>query len=535
MRFPEKRKRVMKRSIALGHCVCNPKQPCPCDIFREQNLCPCAGEKPDPPKGAVRLTRHVRKAGCASKISRAELNRILPELPLFDDPNVLVGIAAGDDAGVYKIDGEFNLVQTVDVFSPVVDDPFTFGQITAANSVSDIYAMGGRPISALSIIGFPIELLPRQVMIEILRGGIEKMHEAGVSVIGGHSINDEEPKFGFAVTGLIRGAGQVTNSGARPGDRLVLTKPIGTGVISFAAQIGMASPDAVERISRSMAELNRDAAELMVAHGAHACTDITGFGLAGHLSEMLSHSGVTAEIDLANVPVFGEALGCVRAEVIPGGSERNREAYEEGVIATGNGQPALLDLLFDPQTSGGLLVALPKDQVDAYIEAMRERGHDSTHRVGEVIPRQETWIRVALNEPKHLTGEYRLPERTGRDEVACCESPPKAGSESGAFERTEPMEDPMENSARQSAEAFQSLMQSASEGGRVDARTKKLISIALSIAQHCEPCLVHHVQSAFDQGITRAEMDEVAWLATSFTGCTGRMFYLDVMKKIAPE
>ena len=215
--------------MALGHCVCNPKQPCPCDIFHSHNLCPCAGERPDPPKEAIRLTQTVRKAGCASKISQADLQRVLSQLPTYDDPNVLVGIAAGDDAGIYDIGGEYNLVQTVDVFSPVVDDPYTYGQICAANSVSDIYAMGGKPVCALSVIGFPIEELPGEVMADILRGGVETLREAGVSVIGGHSINDEELKCGFAVTGLIQGNGGVTNAGARPGDVPGINQASGDG------------------------------------------------------------------------------------------------------------------------------------------------------------------------------------------------------------------------------------------------------------------------------------------------------------------
>ncbi|MEN6558732.1 MAG: selenide, water dikinase SelD, partial [Thermoguttaceae bacterium] len=204
MKNLENRKRVMARSMRLGHCICNAKKSCPCDVFLEQDLCPCAGESPKTATGPVRLTRLVERAGCASKIDKATLDRVLRNLPFLDDPDVLVGAPAGDDAGVYRIRDDLALVQTVDVFSPSTDDPYTFGQIAAANSLSDVYAMGGRPITALSIVGFPVHSVGENVLREILRGGVDKMNEAGVSVVGGHSIQDAEIKAGFAVTGLVR-------------------------------------------------------------------------------------------------------------------------------------------------------------------------------------------------------------------------------------------------------------------------------------------------------------------------------------------
>ena len=236
----EKRKRVMARSMRLGHCICDPKKSCPCDVLRDHSVCPCAGERLETVSGEVRLTDLVERPGCASKIDAAALRKILAELPEVNDPRVLVGMPAGDDAGVYQLDGNLALVQTVDVFSPSVDDPYMFGQIAAANSVSDIYAMGGRPITALSIVGFPIRSLPDDVLQRILRGGIDKMNEAGVAVIGGHSINEREIKAGFAVTGLIQADEVYTNAGLQLGDRLILTKPLGTGVLAFAAQISRA-------------------------------------------------------------------------------------------------------------------------------------------------------------------------------------------------------------------------------------------------------------------------------------------------------
>ena len=222
----ERRKRVMQRSIKLGHCVCDPSKPCPCDIFKEKNICLCAGERLEAPTGEVALTKLVEKAGCASKIDQAFLKQVLKDLPEVEDPRVLVGMPAGDDAGIYDMGDGTALVQTVDVFTPSVDDPYVFGQVAAANSVSDVYAMGGRPLTALSVIGFPVRKIPDEAMLEILRGGIDKMKEAGVAVIGGHSINDGEIKAGFAVTGIIEKENVSKNSAAQVGDVLILTKPL---------------------------------------------------------------------------------------------------------------------------------------------------------------------------------------------------------------------------------------------------------------------------------------------------------------------
>ena len=258
MKNLQKRRRVMQRSMQLGHCICDPRQPCPCNLLREQDLCPSPG-RAAAERGADPPHRTRGDAGCASKIDQAVLQRILAGLPSHADPRVLVGMPAGDDAGVYLLDERTALVQTVDVFTPPVDDPYAFGQIAAANSLSDVYAMGGRPITALSIVGFPAGRLPDEVLRQILRGGLDKMAEAGVPVIGGHSIKEGEIKAGFAVTGLIDPQRVATNAAARPGDRLVLTKPLGTGIIAFAARIGRAkrraSPRPPARWSRSTAGL----------------------------------------------------------------------------------------------------------------------------------------------------------------------------------------------------------------------------------------------------------------------------------------
>jgi len=397
-----RRKSVMGRSIKLGHCVCDPLQPCPCTIFKEYNVCQCAGEKLPKKDTDVALTKHVHKAGCASKIGQADLLRILGRLPEVDDPNVLLGTAAGDDAGIYRLSDEMALVQTVDVFTPCVDDAYTFGQIAAANSVSDVYAMGGKPFSALSIIGFPIDDLDGSIMEELLRGGIDKLAEADCSLIGGHSINDKEVKLGFAVNGLINPEKIVARDCAQPGDQLVLTKPLGMGMISFAAQIDRVEPEWMEEVGKAMATLNRDAAELMLDHGAHACTDITGYGLAGHLVEMVRRGGVTAEIDFAGLPIFAATQVCLREEMLSGAIERNQE-YAMGWVKVDDGLPTgNLPILYDPQTSGGLLVALPESSAQAYVDAMRGRGHAAASIIGTIREndedRREGCIRIVNTE-----------------------------------------------------------------------------------------------------------------------------------------
>ena len=314
----ERRQRVMKRSIALGHCICDVRQPCPCDVFKEQSICHCAGETVPPGNGPVRLTQHVRNAGCASKISKGILQQVLSGLPELSDPRVVLGSSAGDDAGVIMLSQDTATILTVDVFCPSVDDPFTFGQIAAANSLSDIYAMGAQPQVALSIIGFPIHALPPQTMHDILRGGIEKMKEAGVPVIGGHSINDEEVKCGFAVVGTSPPQGYIRNAGARLGDRIVLTKSLGTGILAFAHQLNRAPAEAMQIATQSMAALNRPAAEAMIRHGAHAATDVTGFSLLGHMAEIVRNSGVEAVLDFDQIPLLPAVADLSRQDVLPG-------------------------------------------------------------------------------------------------------------------------------------------------------------------------------------------------------------------------
>lgn len=385
----EKRRRIMQRSIKLGHCICNPKEPCPCDLFKQENVCLCAGERLEEVSENVPLTQFVENAGCASKINQTDLKIVLAGLPAISDPRVLVSADTCDDAGVYKLTDDLALVQSVDVFTPNVDDPYIFGQIAASNSLSDIYAMGGEPVTALSVVGFPIETMSHKIMNQMLRGGIDKMKEAGVEVIGGHSIKDTEIKFGFAVTGVIDPKKIITNDKAKPGDVLVLTKPLGTGVISFACQLDRASKEAMEAIGRSMAELNKVAAETMVEAGVTTATDVTGFGLMGHLSEMVAQSEVTAEIYVDQVPFFEGVLDYVREELISGAIERNREYAAQYVEVTEDVSEDVEIALYDPQTSGGFLIAVKEDHAEKFVTKLREKGLNSAAIIGKIIARSE--------------------------------------------------------------------------------------------------------------------------------------------------
>ncbi len=287
---------------------------------------------------------------------------MLPRVPRLKDANVLVGFDTNDDAGVYRISPECALVQTTDFFTPIVDDPFTFGAIAAANALSDVYAMGGKPLTALSILCYPGKG-DLEDLEAILRGGGEKMIEAGCVVLGGHSVSDEEIKFGYAVTGIVHPDQVKTNAGARPGDALVLTKPLGTGVISTALKRGIAREEEVEGSIRSMLALNQAACEAMQRGGAHGGTDVTGFGLLGHAREMALASGVTLEIGWRAIEFLPGALDYAAQGAIPRGLKNNRAFVECAVTIEGDLPEPVLQLLYDPQTSGGLLIALPEEAV----------------------------------------------------------------------------------------------------------------------------------------------------------------------------
>jgi selenide,water dikinase len=520
----ERRKRVMQRSIKLGHCICDAKQPCPCPTFKEKNICGCAGERMESPTGPVRLTKLVEKAGCASKIDQAFLKSVLKDLPAVDDPRVLVGMAAGDDAGIYDMGNGQALVQTVDVFTPSVDDPYTFGQVAAANSVSDIYAMGGTPLTALSVIGFPVRKIPDEAMSEILRGGIDKMKEAGCAIVGGHSINDPEVKAGFAVTGIIDKNRVVTNAGARPGDVLILTKPLGTGIVAFGAQIDRARPESIQAAAASMTSLNKTAAELMVQFGAHACTDVTGFSLMGHLAEMARSSGVDVQLVWDDLPLFEGVLGYAAEGILPGAIERNKESCADRVVASERLPQEMLDICFDAQTSGGLLIAIEQSKGADLLTALHSRGIPAATIIGKVKGQGTGLIHVVT------TGKRTIPSLASAKAV---ESPQSSITNHQSSMQPVPCcADAVAAAPAQSGSpvdsiktAFKQFLSEANSPHGLDAYTKQAMAIALSVALRCEPCLKMHLKNARTKGFSEAEIDEAAWMGISFAGSPAMVFY----------
>jgi selenide,water dikinase len=341
-----------------------------------------------------RLTESVKAAGCASKLSPAALDKVLGKLPPQHDPNVLVGFDHADDAGVYQIAPDQALVQTVDFFTPVVDDPYVFGQIAATNALSDIYAMGGKPLTSLALVCFP-EKADLEILERILAGGLSKMVEAGCVVIGGHSIRDDEPKFGYAVTGLVHPKKILANAGAKPGDTLIFTKALGTGVISTAIKKGKAEPAWIDAAIHSMTTLNKCAAEVIQPGNfrIHAMTDVTGFGMIGHAREMVLASNVSFLLHAGSIPMLPGALECVRAGHIPGGLNNNRD-FAECVVDYDDGvSEDLRRLLFDPQTAGGLLISVaPEDS--AHLTQSLNAAKVPAVQIGEVVVRTKPLIMV---------------------------------------------------------------------------------------------------------------------------------------------
>jgi cysteine desulfurase len=332
----------------------------------------------------IKLTHFTHGMGCACKIRPQYLEQILRDLPIPSDPDILVGIGTHDDAAVYRIDDRTAIVQTVDFFTPVVDDPYDFGAIAAANSLSDIYAMGATPLFALSIVGFPEKLLPQAVLQQILKGASDKAAEAGISIIGGHTIEDTEPKFGLAVTGLIDPGKILLNSGAKPGDALVLTKPLGTGIIATAIKRGLAGEETTNAVVSIMAALNRVAAQVMEKYPVNACTDVTGFGLLGHLREMVTGAGVSAEIYTDKVPFLPGAMEYAAAGAIPGGTLNNLD-YVMDVVRFDEGVTRLMQMLLsDAQTSGGLLVSLPSVHAAHFVNDLHRKGIREAAVIGRI-------------------------------------------------------------------------------------------------------------------------------------------------------
>ena len=329
----------------------------------------------------VKLTKLAKCAGCGAKVGAGVLAQLLEGIRVHEDPNLLVGFDKSDDASVYKVSDDLALVQTVDFFPPIADDPYLFGQIAATNALSDVYAMGGEPKLCLNIMAIP-ESMPKEAVHQLLRGGYDKVYEAGALITGGHSILDEEPKYGLAVTGFVHPDKILTNSGARPGDVLLLTKPLGIGVLTTAAKADMASPAAVALAQQLMTTLNKSARDAMVQYRVHACTDVTGFGLLGHACEMAQGSGVELELRVEDIDLIPEAVELARMGILPAGMYRNR-AFAEGEVDAGVTELCKQDLLYDPQTAGGLLMAVDPADADALLAELR-RCVPSAQRIGVV-------------------------------------------------------------------------------------------------------------------------------------------------------
>jgi cysteine desulfurase len=341
----------------------------------------------------IKLTRYTQGLGCACKIRPQYLEQVLKDLPAVFDENILVGLNTSDDAAVYRINDQIALVQTVDFFTPIVDDPYTFGAIAAANALSDIYAMGARPVFALNIVGFPSNRLPMQVLKDILRGASDKAAEAGISIAGGHSVDDPEPKFGMVVSGIVNPEKIITNAGAQPGDILILTKPIGTGIISTAVKKGMADEPTSKAAQEIMLTLNKSAAEIMETFPVHACTDITGFGLLGHLKEMMEASGTSSVVDSEKVPLIQGVYELAMSGAIPGGTQNNLLFVKEHISWDEKFAELMKLILCDAQTSGGLLISVASQYSDLMLQKLKTH-NPLTSKIGYVEEKARHLIQV---------------------------------------------------------------------------------------------------------------------------------------------
>ena len=329
----------------------------------------------------IKLTKLANCAGCGAKVGAGVLAKLLDGLKIRTDPNLLVGFDKSDDASVYKVSDDLALVQTVDFFPPIADDPYTFGAIAATNALSDVYAMGGEPKLALNIMAVPASL-PKDAVHQILHGGYDKAYEAGAIITGGHSILDDEPKYGLAVTGFVHPDKVLTNSGAKDGDVLLLTKPLGIGILTTAAKADLVSEDTMAYAVRLMTTLNKSARDAMVKYRVHACTDVTGFALLGHACEMAQGSDVEIHLSVGDIDLIPEALDFARTGILPEGMYRNR-SFAEAYVDAGDTELAKQDMLYDPQTSGGLLIAVHPDDADALFEELRS-SVPSAQRIGTV-------------------------------------------------------------------------------------------------------------------------------------------------------
>lgn len=308
---------------------------------------------------------------------------------------MIVGLDQADDAGVYKVTDDLAIIQTVDFFTPIVDDPYGFGQIAAANALSDVYAMGGVPKTAMNLVAFPIKDMDISVLRQIIQGGLDKMKEADVVLVGGHSVEDKELKYGLSVTGFIHPDRILTKKNLKTGDRLILTKPLGTGIINTAIKGGLASKKIIDTVTRLMAALNRDAAEIMNDYPVHACTDITGFGLLGHIAEMIIDTRFSVTLTSKTIPIIPETLEYAGMGLVPAGTYNNREFRECMVDFAPSVDRLVQDILFDPQTSGGLLICVDRENADELLEKLREKGMDSAAIIGDVASEPKERIVVS--------------------------------------------------------------------------------------------------------------------------------------------
>jgi selenide,water dikinase len=448
------------------------------------------------------------------------LDTILARLPAVEDPAVISGLAAADDAAIYRISDSLCLVQTVDVFTPCVDDPRLFGRICAANCLSDIYAMGGEPRTALSVLAFPSEKLSGEVIFQMLAGAMETFKEAGVALVGGHSVKDDEIKLGFAITGLIDPAVAAGLEKPNAGDALVLTKPLGTGVLTFCQQIGRGHPAGMAAAQNVMLTLNKAAAEAMKEAGASACTDVTGFGLFAHLLRLLRPARLGAEVFADALPAIEGALDALRQGVIPGAVERNREYVGDAIRIAPGVDEALVNLGFDAQTSGGLLIAVPMEHLETLQQSLARRGAEG-FVIGGITgePGGQIIVSPAAGKPRKNQSMKTSTTVSAPLHEGCCADIFKTESSQSSVAETQ--------------KAFSAMMRSAQSAGVLSEKAKELILFALVVSSRCQPCFEAHFRKAREMGITQAELDEAAWCAIAMGGAPVKMFYADSLERIA--
>lgn len=341
----------------------------------------------------IKLTSYSKTSGWAAKIGPETLAQVLCDLPKFSDERLIVGLDKADDAAVYKMNDEQAVIQTLDFFTPIVDDPYMFGQIAAANALSDVYAMGGQPIVALNIVGFP-NCLDIKYLNQILKGGADKVKEAGALLVGGHSVEDDEPKYGLSVTGMVHPDKVLANSKCQVGDILILTKPIGSGILNTAIKADFLDKEHEDEVIRVMASLNKTAAEGMLKTTVNACTDVTGFGLIGHLVEMAEGSEVSLELDAKAVPLLPGVQDMAETGLVPAGAYTNKAYMEDKVLINGTIETYLEDVLYDPQTSGGLVISLPEESAEKLMAIYKDHLETDYAVIGRVVDKKDKCVIV---------------------------------------------------------------------------------------------------------------------------------------------